>query len=83
MFVIKSIKVPDDSKEILTDWINGYSNNETYNWTVQYGGRIIGNLALSGYDEKTTCHHLGWQINSSYWNKGIMTEAYYQSHLQF
>lgn len=71
----KKHKSPEESKEILTDWINGYSNNKTYNWAIEYSGKVIGNLALSGYDKETVCHHLGWQIDSPYWNKGIMTEA--------
>lgn len=66
---------PDETRELLTDWINDYSSKETYNWAIVYDNKVIGNISLIGYDEETACHYLGWQIDSPYWNKGIMTEA--------
>lgn len=71
----KKHKNPPETKKILTGWIDSYENPETYNWAIEYNGKVIGNIALSGFDTQTDCHHLGWQIDSPYWNKGIMTEA--------
>lgn len=63
----------DDTKDILSLWISSYENVSTYNWAIEYQGKVIGNIAVVE-QENAECH-LGWQIDRPYWNMGIMTEA--------
>lgn len=65
----------DTTKSILKDWIEDCKNPSEYNWAIVYNGIVIGNIAVVLQDNECYACHLGWQIDVSYWNKGIMTEA--------
>ncbi|MDE6021580.1 MAG: GNAT family N-acetyltransferase [Ruminococcus sp.] len=66
-------KNPDETKELLKIWVSKYDCDTAYRWAIEYNGILIGNIDVVEQSE-TECH-LGWQIDSPYWNKGIMTEA--------
>ncbi len=68
-----SHKTIEDSKNIISFWISKYENADTYNWAIEYKGKVIGNIEV--VEQKNAECHLGWQIDKQYWNKGIMTEA--------
>lgn len=69
----KPHKTPNDSKELLSQWVKYYKSKRTYNWAIEYNGKAIGSISVVS-KHRSECH-LGWQIDSLYWNKGIMTEA--------
>ena len=54
-------------------WANEYSNNDRYNWAIVYESTVIGSIDVVKIIDTTAM--LGWQIDSTYWNKGIVTEA--------
>jgi len=65
----------EDTKELLTQWVAGYDNLETYHWVIEFGGTIIGTInfhAISNWDEHC---EMGYCIGSKWWNMGIATEA--------
>lgn len=63
----------EDTKAICKMWANEYSNNDRYNWAIVYESTVIGSIDVVKIIDTTAM--LGWQIDSEYWNRGIMTEA--------
>ncbi len=63
----------DDTKAICEMWANEYENGDKYHWAIVYDNRVIGNIEIIKI--VNDCAYLGWQIDSDYWNMGIMTEA--------
>lgn len=63
----------EDTKALCKMWESEYSNNDRYNWAIVYDGKVIGSIDVVKIIDTTA--FLGWQIDSDYWNKGIMTEA--------
>lgn len=63
----------DDTKAVCKMWADAYKNGDKYHWAIVYNGRVIGNIEVIKIIGTTAI--LGWQIDSLYWNKGIMTEA--------
>lgn len=63
-----------DSKEIVRQWAKAAKLKEYYNWAIEYEGKVIGNIDVVTHDNLWEAG-MGWQIDSPYWNKGIMTEA--------
>lgn len=65
----------DDTRGIIALWISEYERQDAYNWAIELDGRVVGSIgAVKSSDEMSSCT-LGWQIDSSLWNKGYMTEA--------
>lgn len=64
---------PNTTKELLILWVNRYDNENTYEWAIEYNGKVIGSIDVVEQNE-TECY-LGWQLDYPYWNKGIMTES--------
>lgn len=63
----------EDTKAICKMWASEYSNNDRYNWAIVYKNTVIGSIDVVKIIETTAM--LGWQIDSTYWNRGIVTEA--------
>lgn len=66
-------KSPDETKAVCKMWAGEYKNGDRYHWAIVYGGKVIGNIEIVKLIDATAI--LGWQIDSLYWNQGIMTEA--------
>lgn len=64
-----------ESQKILKSWIFAYRDPAVYNWAIEWGGKVIGNISVVTQDDPCHTCHLGWQIDIPYWNQGIMTEA--------
>lgn len=64
----------DTSKEIAKAWENESKSKKNYNWAIEYGGKVIGNICVVRHDDLWEAG-MGWQIDVPYWNQGIMTEA--------
>ncbi|MGN1123442.1 MAG: GNAT family N-acetyltransferase, partial [Eubacterium sp.] len=63
----------EDTKAVCKMWADEYKNGNKYHWAIVYDNRVIGNIEIVKIVDTTG--FLGWQIDSEYWNKGIMTEA--------
>lgn len=63
-----------DSKKIARQWAMGAKKKTNYNWAIELDGKVIGNISAVSHDKLWEAG-MGWQIDSPYWNKGIMTEA--------
>lgn len=67
-------KSEKDSKKIAALWASGTKKPDNYNWAIELNGKVIGNIAVVDHDNLWECS-MGWQIDSPFWNQGIMTEA--------
>ncbi|MFY9176756.1 MAG: GNAT family N-acetyltransferase [Caldicoprobacterales bacterium] len=67
----------DTTREVLSIWINEYSNNTAYNWAIELKetGQIIGSISVVDLCSKDCRCEIGYCISKVYWNKGITTEA--------
>lgn len=63
------------TKEILTEWTNGYKNPNFYEWCIEYNGEAIGNIDVIEIDEELKKGKIGYCLSKKYWRKGITSEA--------
>lgn len=63
----------DDTKAVCKMWADEYRNIDRYNWAIVFNEKVIGSIDIVKIVDETA--FLGWQIDSDYWNQGIMTEA--------
>lgn len=66
---------PKFTKKLLRMWCRGYKKAETYNWAIEYEGKIAGNISVVKINERSEFAELGYCLGFDYWNKGIMSEA--------
>lgn len=66
-------KSPSDTETLCEFWAGEYKTGDRYNWAIVFDGRVIGNIDIVKI--MGTHAYIGWQIDSAYWNMGIMTEA--------
>ena len=64
-----------DSVNIVNLWVERYRSEDEYNWAIEYNGKVIGNISVVDKDDRCYECHLGYQIDSDFWNLGITTEA--------
>lgn len=66
-------KEPKQTKKLCKMWANEYVNKDRYNWAIVFNNRVIGNIDITKiFGDKA---YIGWQIDNTFWNQGIMTEA--------
>ena len=65
----------ENTKKLLSTWIDGYKNDNCYNWAIEYHGSVIGSISVVEMNDRLECATIGYCMGSDYWNKGIMTEA--------
>lgn len=63
------------TKQLLEVWCAAYERPETYNWAIEYNGKIIGSISVVRISNKSEYADIGYCIGFDYWNKGITTEA--------
>ena len=70
---------PHDSPQLtaalLKDWCAAYENPSTYNWAIEWDGRLIGNISVVQTSDRSEWAELGYCLGHAYWNQGLMTEA--------
>ncbi len=66
------------SKKILKMWIDEYSTQENYNWAIEIkeNESVVGSIALMNIDNNIENCEIGYCISKTFWNKGIITEAF-------
>ena len=67
----------DVTKEIISQWINEYENNNVYNWAIELKeiGEVIGSISIVKLEENHFSCEVGYCMSRNYWGKGIMSEA--------
>lgn len=71
----KSVEV---SESVLKDWIEGYSNDDFYQWAIvpkENGDDPIGSISVVHGDDKIKMAHIGYCIGRKWWHQGITSEA--------
>lgn len=63
----------DETKALCKMWEDEYIKDDKYNWAIVYNNAVIGTITVVKLVGSSA--FLGWQIDSAYWNRGIMTEA--------
>ncbi|MGL5693960.1 MAG: GNAT family N-acetyltransferase [Peptostreptococcaceae bacterium] len=66
------------SKSIIEEWIEGYKENDFYQWAIilkENGDEPIGSISIVRQDEEIGIVHVGYCIGRKWWNKGIASEA--------
>ncbi len=67
----------DRAKEQIEFFANGYAKKQMIRWGIRFkeNGKLIGTCGFFGFNEDDMKAELGYELNSSYQGKGIMTEA--------
>jgi ribosomal-protein-alanine N-acetyltransferase len=67
----------NETKNVLQNRIERYSNLSTYHWAIVLKGTDmpIGNIALISSNEYDMCAEVAYCLGRQYWGKGIATEA--------
>lgn len=69
-------KNSEETKEILSGWINDYENG-SYNWVVELkdNHEIIGNISVIDISKKHNNCEVGYVYGSKYWGNGYASES--------
>lgn len=68
-------KSPEDTRTLLTQWCENYSNPSCYNWVIEYEGSAIGNISVVELTKTSERAELGYCLSYEFWRRGLMTEA--------
>lgn len=63
----------EDTKALCKMWAEECKKIDRYNWAIVFNDKVIGNIDVGKIVDRNA--FLGWQIDSIYWNKGIVTET--------
>lgn len=67
------------AKNILSDWIDNYSDDKFYQWAIilkENGDDPIGTINVVHMNEEIDMVHIGYCIGKRWWHKGITSEAF-------
>ena len=62
-----------ETKALCKMWAEEYEKSVRYNWAIVYENTVIGGIDVVKIVGDSA--FLGWMLDSTYWNNGIMTEA--------
>jgi ribosomal-protein-alanine N-acetyltransferase len=66
----------DETKRVISYWINQYPDPKFYVWGVQLkSGTLIGTISIHSVHDTFERGEVGYAIAKPYWNQGYMTEA--------
>lgn len=67
----------EETKSLLSKWINEYSDSKTYHWIIELKSisQAIGYIYLKNEVEANDAVSVHFALSRKYWNQGIMTEA--------
>lgn len=73
----KQYESEEDAKTYIQSVLNSYEKGNFNIWGIEYKeeNKVIGTIDFMSYSEKHKKTDLGYVLNRSYWNKGLMTEA--------
>ncbi len=52
-----------------------YENDKTYQWGIEFDGRLIGFICVVGVDENDQKAVMGYALARAHWSRGYVTEA--------
>lgn len=61
------------TKALCNMWASEYTDHTRYNWAIELNNKAIGNIDVIKIIDNTA--YMGWQLDSVFWNQGIITEA--------
>lgn len=61
------------TKALCNMWASEYTDNTRYNWAIELNNKAVGNIDVIKIMDNTA--YMGWQLDSDFWNQGIITEA--------
>jgi len=67
------------TKNVLSDWINRYHENDYYHWAIILKGNDnlpVGAICVVKNNDTTKMVHVGYCIGRKWWHQGIATEAF-------
>lgn len=70
-----SAKTVEDEKNWLKKTKEKSKNNFEHNYTILYGGKVVGGIGFKINQHRKHIGELGYFLEEDYWNKGIMTKA--------
>ena len=67
----------DVSQWVLDSWIQEYEKDDYYQWMIELKelGEPVGSISVVRRNDRVEEAEIGYCIGSSWWHKGIMTEA--------
>ena len=65
----------EETKKVITEYVQNYSKPDWYMWAVEYNNELIGLVCGNEINEEFTRICLGYCITKSQRNKGFTTEA--------
>ena len=70
-------KKVEETKELLTGWVERYENPERYCWAIvlKENDQLIGTIAAPTIKNRTETAEVTYCIGSAWWELGIVTEA--------
>ena len=66
---------PQVSESLAQRWAEGYESPTVYRWAIEKDGELIGDIAVTRWNEDRESCELGYCLCRRYWNQGLMTEA--------
>ncbi|MGG7163605.1 GNAT family N-acetyltransferase [Clostridium ihumii] len=75
----KPVKSIDIAKDILTQWVDSYSDPKFYQWAIvlkENQLEPIGTINVVHMNEEINMVHVGYCIGKKWWHMGITTEAF-------
>ncbi len=70
-------KDAEETRELLTDWVERYESPERYCWAIvlKENGQVIGTIAAPTIKNRTETVEVTYCIGSAWWGLGIVTEV--------
>lgn len=67
---------PASTRALLEMWCAEYDKPDYYNWAIEFGGEVVGNISVARISERNEYAEIGYCLSQRCWGKGIMPEAF-------
>lgn len=65
----------ENAKQFLEYLLGQNEHKSSYNWGIEFEGKLIGSINVCTIDESTDVCGIAYCLGYDYWGKGMMTEA--------
>jgi ribosomal-protein-alanine N-acetyltransferase len=65
----------EDTRQFLNHVLELYRNGKVAPWGVVYEGKVVGTCGFLDWDLDSSRAEIGYALSSTYWGRGLMTEA--------
>lgn len=66
---------PDVSRLVINSWVEGYAQDDFYQWAIEFDGQPIGSISVVAVNERVNSVEIGYCIGKQWWHQGITSEA--------